>query len=97
MKLDSYMLTRILSCFAAGAAAQTHGSEEHSFRVVTMVQGLEQSRAARTAWAPSSRAAGSGYVAAEQFEVEAEPSHGFPCRLRLSLPPLAAVSLRPGR
>jgi len=25
------------------------------------------------------------------------PSHGFPCLLRLSLPPLAAVFLRPGR
>jgi len=40
---------------------------------------------------------GSGYVAAERFEAVADPSHGFPCRLQLSLPPLAAMFLRPGR
>jgi 1,4-alpha-glucan branching enzyme len=40
---------------------------------------------------------GSGYVAAESFDAEAVPSHGFPCRLVLSLPPLAALFLRPAR
>jgi len=40
---------------------------------------------------------GSGYVPGERFVAEAEPSHGFPCRLRLSLPPLAALFLRPER
>jgi 1,4-alpha-glucan branching enzyme len=40
---------------------------------------------------------GSGYVAAESFDAEAVPSHGFPCRLVLTLPPLAALFLRPAR
>ena len=40
---------------------------------------------------------GSGYVSAERFEAEPVPSHGLPCLLRLSLPPLAAVFLRPDR
>jgi aldose sugar dehydrogenase len=41
------MLTRILSCalalgFAAAAAAQSYGSQEHAFRVVKVAQGLQQ-------------------------------------------------------
>jgi glucose/arabinose dehydrogenase len=44
---DFYVFSRTLSCicalaFAAQAAAQSFGSEEHSFRVATVVQGLEQ-------------------------------------------------------
>jgi 1,4-alpha-glucan branching enzyme len=40
---------------------------------------------------------GSGYAKAGRFAAEAVPSHGFPYRLRLALPPLAAVFLRPDR
>jgi 1,4-alpha-glucan branching enzyme len=40
---------------------------------------------------------GSGYAQAGRFVAEAVPSHGFPYRLRLALPPLAAVFLRPDR
>jgi 1,4-alpha-glucan branching enzyme len=40
---------------------------------------------------------GSGYVPGERFVAEAEPSHGFPCRMRLTLPPLAALFLHPER
>jgi 1,4-alpha-glucan branching enzyme len=40
---------------------------------------------------------GSGYAPAERVTADAQPSHGFPCRLRLTLPPLAAVFLRPER
>jgi 1,4-alpha-glucan branching enzyme len=40
---------------------------------------------------------GSGYFAGERFVAEAEPSHGFPCRIRLTLPPLAALFLHPER
>jgi 1,4-alpha-glucan branching enzyme len=40
---------------------------------------------------------GSGYAQAGRFVAEAVPSHGFPFRLRLALPPLAAVFLRPDR
>jgi 1,4-alpha-glucan branching enzyme len=40
---------------------------------------------------------GSGYAKAGRFAAEAVPSHGFPFRLRLALPPLAAVFLRPDR
>ena len=41
------MLTRILSCalalgFAAPAAAQSYGSQEHAFRVVKVAEGLQQ-------------------------------------------------------
>jgi aldose sugar dehydrogenase len=41
------MLTRILSCalafgFASAAGAQSYGSEEHSFRVVKVAEGLQQ-------------------------------------------------------
>jgi 1,4-alpha-glucan branching enzyme len=40
---------------------------------------------------------GSGYVGAGPFIAEPEPSHGFPCRLHLTLPPLGALFLRPAR
>ena len=40
---------------------------------------------------------GSGYAKVGRFVAEAVPSHGFPFRLRLALPPLAAVFLRPDR
>jgi 1,4-alpha-glucan branching enzyme len=40
---------------------------------------------------------GSGYAKSGRFVAEAVPSHGFPFRLRLALPPLAALFLRPDR
>jgi 1,4-alpha-glucan branching enzyme len=40
---------------------------------------------------------GSGYVGDGPFIAEPEPSHGFPCRLHLTLPPLGALFLRPAR
>ena len=40
---------------------------------------------------------GSGYARVGRFQAEAVPSHGYPFRLRLALPPLAAVFLRPDR
>jgi 1,4-alpha-glucan branching enzyme len=40
---------------------------------------------------------GSGYASAERVTADSQPSHGFPCRLRLTLPPLAGVFLRPER
>jgi 1,4-alpha-glucan branching enzyme len=40
---------------------------------------------------------GSGYHEADRYIAEAQPSHGHPCRLQLTLPPLAAVFLRPDR
>jgi len=40
---------------------------------------------------------GSGYAKTGRFVAEAVPSHGYPFRLRLALPPLAAVFLRPDR
>jgi 1,4-alpha-glucan branching enzyme len=38
---------------------------------------------------------GSAYAPAERYESEREPSHGYPHRLRLTLPPLAALYLVP--
>jgi 1,4-alpha-glucan branching enzyme len=40
---------------------------------------------------------GSGYWGAERVTADAHPTHGYPFRLRVSLPPLAAVFLRPQR
>ena len=37
---------------------------------------------------------GSGYAPVEQVAADAHPVHGYPCRLRLALPPLAAIFLR---
>jgi 1,4-alpha-glucan branching enzyme len=40
---------------------------------------------------------GSAYAHAGHVTAEAEPSHGYPYRLRVALPPLAALFLRPDR
>jgi 1,4-alpha-glucan branching enzyme len=40
---------------------------------------------------------GSGYAPAARIEADAQPTHGYPYRLRLALPPLAAVILQPER
>jgi 1,4-alpha-glucan branching enzyme len=40
---------------------------------------------------------GSGYWGTERVTADAHPTHGHPFRLRVSLPPLAAVFLRPER
>jgi 1,4-alpha-glucan branching enzyme len=40
---------------------------------------------------------GSGFMAAERVTADAHPTHGHPFRLRIPLPPLAAVFLRPDR
>jgi 1,4-alpha-glucan branching enzyme len=40
---------------------------------------------------------GSGYLAADRFATDAHTVHGHPFRLRLSLPPLSTVLLRPER
>jgi len=40
---------------------------------------------------------GSGYAVSERVTADEHPVHGFPFRLRLALPPLAAVFLRPDR
>jgi 1,4-alpha-glucan branching enzyme len=40
---------------------------------------------------------GSGYAPAARFAADAQPTHGYPYRLRLALPPLAAVILQPER
>ena len=40
---------------------------------------------------------GSAYARAGHVTAEAEPSHGYPYRLRVALPPLAALFLRPDR
>jgi 1,4-alpha-glucan branching enzyme len=45
----------------------------------------------------ATRFGGSGYSVQERIEAESEPSHGYPCRLRLDLPPLAAVFFEPAR
>ncbi|HVN42063.1 MAG TPA: alpha amylase C-terminal domain-containing protein, partial [Steroidobacteraceae bacterium] len=37
------------------------------------------------------RFGGSGYSRQERADSEGEPSHGFPCHIRVTLPPLAAV------
>ena len=37
---------------------------------------------------------GSGYAPAERATAEAQPVHGYPFRLRLALPPLAALYFR---
>jgi DNA-binding GntR family transcriptional regulator len=37
------------------------------------------------------------YLPADRFAADAHPVHGHPFRLRLSLPPLSAVFLRPER
>jgi 1,4-alpha-glucan branching enzyme len=37
---------------------------------------------------------GSGYAPVERLSADAHPVHGYPFRLRLALPPLAAVFLR---
>jgi len=40
---------------------------------------------------------GSGYAPAATATAEDQPTHGYPYRLRLALPPLAAIFLRPDR
>ena len=40
---------------------------------------------------------GSGYAPADRMTADAHPTHGYPFRVRLTLPPLAAVILRPDR
>jgi 1,4-alpha-glucan branching enzyme len=45
----------------------------------------------------STRYGGSGYTPFEQVTADAHPVHGYPFRVRLALPPLAAVFLRPQR
>ncbi len=37
---------------------------------------------------------GSGYAPAERVPADAHEVHGYPCRLRLALPPLAALLLQ---
>ncbi|MEC9228772.1 MAG: 1,4-alpha-glucan branching enzyme, partial [SAR324 cluster bacterium] len=39
---------------------------------------------------------GSGFSSQSRITVENHPSHGFPCRVSLDLPPLAALMLQPG-
>jgi 1,4-alpha-glucan branching enzyme len=45
----------------------------------------------------AARYGGSSYNTQDRVTAEAHPSHGFPFRLRLNLPPLAALFLRPDR
>jgi 1,4-alpha-glucan branching enzyme len=40
---------------------------------------------------------GSGYSPADRMTADAHPTHGYPFRVRVTLPPLAAVILRPDR
>jgi 1,4-alpha-glucan branching enzyme len=37
---------------------------------------------------------GSGYAAVERVPADTHEVHGYPCRLRLALPPLAALILQ---
>jgi len=39
---------------------------------------------------------GSGFSSQSRIAMENHPSHGFPCRVSLDLPPLAALMLQPG-
>ena len=43
------------------------------------------------------RFGGSGYSRQDQSEAEPVASHGYPCRLRIDLPPLGAVFFEPER
>ena len=43
----------------------------------------------------ATRFGGSAYSRAQRYESDPEPTHGYPHRLRLTLPPLAAVWLAP--
>jgi 1,4-alpha-glucan branching enzyme len=40
---------------------------------------------------------GSGHAPVDRMMADAHPTHGYPFRVRLTLPPLAAVILRPDR
>ena len=43
------------------------------------------------------RFGGSGYNKQDRVVAEAVPSHGYPCRLRIDLPPLGAIFFEPDR